>query len=93
MSEIRVTIANRLGMHARAAACFVQEASRFQSEVWLIKDGNKVDGKSMMSVMMLAAAKGDRVILGAQGEDEEQALLILSRLIGEKFGEDRKGVD
>ncbi|MBF0370558.1 MAG: HPr family phosphocarrier protein [Magnetococcales bacterium] len=91
MPQREVTIINRLGMHTRAAAKFVKAAALYESEIRLIKGDIEVDGKSIISIMMLAAAKGDRVIIRAIGSDEQKALEDLSKLIGKKFGEDRKG--
>ncbi|MBF0379762.1 MAG: HPr family phosphocarrier protein [Magnetococcales bacterium] len=93
MPEVKVTIINRLGMHARASAKFVMAATAYEAKIWLRKvDGETdVDGKSIMGIMMLAAAKGDQVIIGAEGSDEQQALDELSALIGTKFGEERDG--
>ncbi|MBF0358151.1 MAG: HPr family phosphocarrier protein [Magnetococcales bacterium] len=90
MLERKVTIVNRLGMHARASAKFVMMATEFESKIWISKvDGGKpVDGKSIMGIMMLAAAKGDQVIIGAEGGDAHEAMDKLSALIGTKFGED-----
>ncbi|MBF0454617.1 MAG: HPr family phosphocarrier protein [Magnetococcales bacterium] len=92
MPERQVTIVNRLGMHARASAKFVMAASRFKSEVWISKvnGDTRVDGKSIMGIMMLAAAKGDKVLIGTEGEDAQAALDTLSALIGKKFGEEGK---
>jgi phosphocarrier protein HPr len=90
--EIKVTIVNRLGMHARASAKFVMAATGYSAKIWLrkVKGDMEVDGKSIMGIMMLAAAKGDQVIIGAEGSDEQLALDELSALIGTKFGEERK---
>ena len=82
-----VTIVNRLGLHARAAARFVETASRFQAEVQVIRGDRRVNGKSIMGVMMLAAAKGTRLTLEAHGEDAAEALEALERLVAECFGE------
>jgi phosphocarrier protein HPr len=92
MPERQVIIVNRLGMHARASAKFVMAASRFKSEIWIgkVKGDMRVDGKSIMGIMMLAAAKGDTVLIGAEGEDAEMALDELAALIGTKFGEEGK---
>lgn len=87
MQERTVTIINHLGVHARAAAKFVTAASQFQSMIQLGKEKDWVDGKSIMGVMMLAAAKGDDVVIRAQGADEEDALHTLATLIGAQFGE------
>lgn len=82
-----VTIVNRLGLHARAAARFVETASRFQAEVQVIRGDRQVNGKSIMGVMMLAAAKGSRLTLEAHGEDAAEAIEALQKLVAERFGE------
>jgi phosphocarrier protein HPr len=83
-----VTIVNKLGLHARAAAKFVTLASAFSSEISLARNGREVNGKSIMGIMMLAAGKGTRLTLGASGEDEHEAVRQLEQLIAERFGED-----
>ncbi len=87
MLEATVTIINRLGLHARAAAKFVKTASQFASEVTLGRGEQRVNGKSIMGVMMLAAAKGSELTLITEGDDEAQALQALQALIDDKFGE------
>ena len=87
MQQRPVTIVNKLGLHARAAAKFVTTASGFASNIDVEKDGQKVNGKSIMGVMMLAASRGTRLIIQADGEDEQAAIDSLEKLIGEKFGE------
>ncbi|MGQ0529251.1 MAG: HPr family phosphocarrier protein [Panacagrimonas sp.] len=86
--ERTVNIINRLGLHARAAAKLVTLASDFQAEVRVRKDSREVSGKSIMGVMMLAAAQGSQITLIAEGEDEQQALDALARLIANRFGEE-----
>lgn len=81
-------IINKLGMHARAAAQFVQLASSFNSHIEIEKDKRRVNGKSIMGVMMLAASKGSEVILYADGEDEEESIKRLEELINNRFNED-----
>lgn len=88
MSETEVVIANRLGLHARAAARFVHVANRFESSISVIKDGSKVDGKSILGLLTLAAAKGTRLRLTAEGSDEEEALEELGTLVRTCFGEE-----
>jgi phosphocarrier protein len=83
-----VTIVNKLGMHARPSAMFVTEASRYESEVFVAKDGIKVNGKSIMGVMMLAAEKGSQLILEVNGPDEEAAIAGLIKVIESGFGEE-----
>ena len=87
MAEKTLTIDNKLGLHARAAAKFVQTASRYASEIKLAKANTEVNGKSIMGVMMLAAAKGTEVVISASGPDEDQAVTALTELINDKFGE------
>ncbi|MFT3800474.1 MAG: HPr family phosphocarrier protein [Burkholderiaceae bacterium] len=87
MPSIEVEIVNKLGLHARPSAKLTQAASRFQSEIWLTKAGRKVNGKSIMGVMMLAAAKGSKLQIQADGPDADEALLVLQGLIASGFGE------
>lgn len=82
-----VQILNRLGLHARASAKLTQTAGRFASNVWLSRDGRRVNGKSIMGVMMLAAAKGTTLKLEVDGPDEQEAMAALTTLIADKFGE------
>jgi len=87
MIETPVIIVNKLGLHARAAAKLVTLASHFSSEVFLQRNGNEVNAKSIMGVMMLAAGKGTELILQAQGEDEAEAIQELQSLIENRFEE------
>ncbi|MBN7795338.1 HPr family phosphocarrier protein [Parahaliea mediterranea] len=87
MIQTQVTIVNKLGLHARAAAKFVGCAASFSSTVQAGKDGSLVDGKSIMSVMMLAAGKGTVLDLHIEGEDEQDALDALTALIANRFDE------
>ena len=87
MIQRELTIINRLGMHARAAAKFVSLASRYDSEIELEKGNRRVNGKSIMGVMMLAASRGSTVRLVIDGEDEESAMDALTDLIESRFGE------
>ena len=87
MIERTVRIVNRLGLHARAAAKLVALASRFSSEIQISKGDKRVSGKSIMGVMMLAAAQGSQVTLHAEGNDAAEALDALQALIADKFGE------
>lgn len=87
MQKRTVTIINKLGLHARAAAKFVQVASRFNSEISIHCAGRDVSGKSIMGVMMLAAGKGVAIEITASGPDEEDALNTIEQLITERFGE------
>ncbi len=88
MIEKQVQIINKLGLHARAAAKFVTLASTFSSDIYLHKGPQKVNGKSIMGVMMLAASKGTELLLSASGADEQQASEQLDILIQNRFGED-----
>ena len=85
--ERTLTIVNKLGLHARAAAKLVTLAARFKSDIRAIKDGREVSGKSIMGVMMLAAAKGSRITFRAEGPDAEKALDAIEALIARKFDE------
>ncbi len=87
--EKRFTIVNKLGLHARAAAKLVQAANRFKSEIALEKDGQTVNGKSIMGVLMLAAAQGTEVTVRCEGADGAEALAAIAALIEDGFGEDR----
>ena len=87
MKKKELLIENKLGLHARAAAQIVKTASAYISRITLAKDGLEVDGKSIMGIMMLAAAKGSTVMMHAQGEDEDRALEGMEKLFQEKFGE------
>lgn len=84
----KVVIVNKLGMHARASAKFVSLASGFQSEISLTRNGQKVNGKSIMGIMMLAAARGTELAICADGSDEAEAISQLTGLINDAFGED-----
>ena len=84
----RVKIQNDLGLHARPAAKFVQLASKFKCKVFVTKDSQTVDGKSVMEMMMLAAAKGAKITIEADGQDAQEAVGALEGLIKEGFGEE-----
>jgi phosphocarrier protein HPr len=87
MAKISLEIINKLGLHARASTKLTQTASQFKSEVWIEKNGRRVNAKSIMGVMMLAAAKGSIVDIEATGPDEDQAITALQTLINDYFGE------
>jgi phosphocarrier protein HPr len=87
MASSEVEIVNKLGLHARASAKLTQLASGFQSDIWLSRSGRRVNAKSIMGVMMLAAGKGSKVLVEADGADADQALAALLRLIADRFGE------
>jgi len=88
MIERKVTIKNKLGLHARPAALFVKTASKFKSDVFVSKNSQEVNGKSIMGVMMLAAEMGSELRLRVHGEDEEGAMQALVDLIDRKFEEE-----
>ncbi len=87
MPSIELTIVNKLGLHARASAKLTQVASGFQSDVWLARNGRRVNAKSIMGVMMLAAGKGAALTVEADGADAEAALAAIRALVADKFGE------
>ncbi len=87
MTRRSVRIVNRLGLHARAAARFVRAANAFKSRVTLSRDGKTMDGKSILGILLLAAAKGAELVVGAEGEDEAEAVAALVGLVGSGFGE------
>lgn len=87
MLEQTITISNKLGLHARASAKLTKTAGQFQSDVWLTRNSRRVNGKSIMGVMMLAAGIGSEVLLETDGPDEAQAMQALVDLINDKFGE------
>ncbi len=88
MQDKTVTIVNKLGLHARAAAKFVTLASSFASSITLTRNSQQVNGKSIMGVMMLAASRGCEMTINADGDDETEALDRLSELVAQRFGED-----
>ena len=87
MKKKDLLIENKLGLHARAAAQIVKAASGFNSKILLSKDGIEVDGKSIMGIMMMAAARGTTVLVSAEGDDEDKAMEGMEKLFKEKFGE------
>ena len=87
MQQKEIEIVNKLGLHARASAKLTQAASAFKSEVFLARNGRRVNAKSIMGVMMLAAARGTTVNVETEGEDEESAMAAITALINDKFGE------
>jgi phosphocarrier protein len=88
MQDRIVTIVNKLGLHARAAAKFVTLASSFASDIKLARNGQQVNGKSIMGVMMLAASRGCEITISADGNDETEAADSLAELVAQRFGED-----
>jgi phosphocarrier protein len=87
MASAEVEIVNKLGLHARASAKLTQLASAHKCEVWLTRNGRRVNAKSIMGVMMLAAGKGAKVVIETSGEDADAALAALQKLIADKFDE------
>ncbi len=87
MREGLLTIRNRLGLHARAAALFVKKAGEYDSEVWVEKDGTRVNGKSIMGLLMLACPLGSDIMVKVEGNDETEAFEALKDLIEDGFGE------
>lgn len=87
MIEQEIEIVNKLGLHARASAKFTQLATKYKSEVWLTRNKRRVNAKSIMGVMMLAAGKGSMVTLETNGPDEQECFNALAALIQDKFGE------
>jgi phosphocarrier protein HPr len=88
MLQREVEITNKLGVHARASAKLTQVAGQFESGVWISRNGRRVNAKSIMGVMMLAAAKGSTVVLEIDGPDEEAAMAAITGLIASRFEED-----
>jgi phosphocarrier protein HPr len=88
MLQEEITIVNKLGLHARPSAKLTQVATQFKSEVWLTKKGRRINGKSIMGVMMLAAGKGTPVMVEINGADEIEAMAAIRDLITSGFGED-----
>lgn len=88
MIERELAIENRLGLHARAAAKLVQTASRFKSAVKIRKNGEEVDGKSILGILLLAASQGTRITIWVSGEDEADALAAVQDLLARRFDEE-----
>jgi phosphocarrier protein len=86
--EKEITIINRLGLHARPAAMFVRIASRYRSEIWVEKEGEQINGKSIMGLMMLAAGQGSKLLIRCEGSDAEKAMEEIEELINRRFNED-----
>ncbi|WP_374259541.1 HPr family phosphocarrier protein [Zoogloea sp.] len=87
MPRQEANIINKLGLHARASAKLTQVASAYACDVWLERNGKRVNAKSIMGVMMLAAAKGSTIVIDTDGSDADQAMTALQALIADKFGE------
>ena len=88
MIERETEIVNRLGLHARAAAKLVHATGGFQSRVTIVKDGEEVDAKSILGLLLLAAAQGSQVTIRCEGQDEEEALRAITQLIANRFDEE-----
>jgi len=88
MPRKELEIINKLGLHARASAKLTQTASSFASDVWMERNGRRVNAKSIMGVMMLAAAKGTTVIVDVEGPDADEAMQAIEALIADRFGEE-----
>lgn len=87
MIQQEIEIVNKLGLHARASAKLTQLAGKFKCEVWLTRNSRRVNGKSIMGVMMLAAGKGSKVLLETEGEQEQECFDAIVALVNDKFGE------
>lgn len=83
-----LTIVNRLGLHARPSAMFVKTAGKFRAEIWVEKDGERINGKSIMGLMMLAAGQGSKLLVTAEGADADKAIVELEAIVVRKFDED-----
>src|SRR5436190_22241086 len=86
--EKEITVINRLGLHARLAAMFVRIASRYRTETWVEKEGEQINGKSIMGLMMLAARQGSKMLIRCEGPDADRAMQELADLINRRFNED-----
>jgi phosphocarrier protein len=86
--EKEITIINRLGLHARPAAMFVRIAERYRSEIWVEKEGEQINGKSIMGLMMLAAGQGSKLLIRCEGPDADKAMEEIEDLINRRFDED-----
>lgn len=87
MIQQEIEIVNKLGLHARASAKLTQLAGKYRSEVWMTRNAKRVNAKSIMGVMMLAAGKGSKILLETDGADEKECLEALAALINNRFGE------
>jgi phosphocarrier protein HPr len=86
--EKEITIVNRLGLHARPAAMFVRVATRYRCEIWVAKEGEEINGKSIMGLMMLAAGQGSKLRIRAEGPDAAEALKEIETLVQSRFNEE-----
>lgn len=87
MTKTEVEVVNKLGLHARPSAKLTQLASKFRAEIWLSRGQRRVNAKSIMGVMMLAAGRGTKLVVEAEGEDADEALAAIANLIADRFGE------
>lgn len=87
MPSVSAEIVNKLGLHARAAAKLTHLAGNYHSDIWISRSGRRVNAKSIMGVMMLAAGQGTSVLVEASGDDAEQALTAITKLVADRFGE------
>ena len=87
MARAETEIINKLGLHARASAKLIQLAGSFESDIWMERNSRRINAKSIMGVMMLAAGKGSKVVIETTGDDEQEALDAILKLIADKFGE------
>ncbi|MGB0767675.1 MAG: HPr family phosphocarrier protein [Phycisphaeraceae bacterium] len=87
-SSVKVTITNKLGLHARPAMAFADAAAQFESDIYVVKSGNRFDGKSIMNLMMLAATQGTELEIAAEGPDADAALAALQKLVASNFDEE-----
>ena len=87
MQQQEVEIVNKLGLHARASAKLTETAGRYKAAVWVSRNGKRVNAKSIMGVMMLAAAKGSRIMIETDGPDEAEAMVAVAQLVAQRFGE------
>ena len=87
MLRVEATVVNKLGVHARPSAKITQLASKFKCEVWMAKGARRINAKSIMGVMMLAAAKGSTITIDTEGEQADEALLAIQDLVADRFGE------
>lgn len=87
MTKTEVEVVNKLGLHARPSAKLTQLAGKFQAEIWLSRGQRRVNAKSIMGVMMLAAGRGTKLVIEAEGEDADEALAAIANLIADRFGE------
>ena len=88
VAQKEVEITNKVGLHARPASLIVEVTNKFKSKIWIEKDGQKVDGKSVMSLLLLCAGKGSKIKVKAKGPDAQESVDALVKIIKDKFGEE-----